>query len=308
MNKTAFVFPGQGSQFVGMGKDLFETFPEARQAFEKADDILGFSLSDLCFNGPEADLRLTVNTQPALFVTSVAFMKVLESRGIRPDAVAGHSVGEYAAHAAAGSLSLEDGTALIRRRGELMQAASAQSPGTMAAIIGLSSEKTEEACQAAASAGIVDVANFNSPGQIVISGEKAAVEEAGRIAKESGARKVIPLNVSGGFHSRLMLPTVDALAKELAGVPFSEAKIPVVANISAKYVRTPDEIRETLAKQIAGSVQWEKSIAMLIETGFDSFVEVGPGKVLSGLIKRISGDVTVRNVGDAESLNAFLTS
>jgi [acyl-carrier-protein] S-malonyltransferase len=291
-----------------MGKDLYEAFREARAVYEKANEILGFSLSGLCFDGPEADLRLTINTQPALFVTSFACLKVLESRGVRPDVVAGHSVGEYAANAAAGSLTLEDGTALIRRRGELMQEAGVRHPGTMAAIIGLTPEKTEEACRAAANTGIVDVANFNSPGQIVISGETAAVEEAGRIAKEAGARKVIPLNVSGGFHSRLMLSTVDDLAKELASVPFRESKIPVAANISATYVRHPDEIRDALARQIAGSVQWEKSISMMIEDGVDTFIEVGPGKVLSGLIKRISGDVVVRNVGDVESLNAFPAS
>jgi [acyl-carrier-protein] S-malonyltransferase len=282
-----------------MGKDLYEAFREARAVYEKANEILGFSLSGLCFDGPEADLRLTINTQPALFVTSFACLKVLESRGVRPDVVAGHSVGEYAANAAAGSLTLEDGTALIRRRGELMQEAGVRHPGTMAAIIGLTP---------AANTGIVDVANFNSPGQIVISGETAAVEEAGRIAKEAGARKVIPLNVSGGFHSRLMLSTVDDLAKELASVPFRESKIPVAANISATYVRHPDEIRDALARQIAGSVQWEKSISMMIEDGVDTFIEVGPGKVLSGLIKRISGDVVVRNVGDVESLNAFPAS
>lgn len=308
MHKTAFVFPGQGSQSVGMGKDLYDNFAEARAVFDKADEILGFSLSSLCFEGPEADLRLTANTQPALFVTSVACLKVLESKGIRPDVVAGHSVGEYAAHAAAGSISLEDGVTLIRRRGELMQEAGVQRPGAMAAIIGLSAEKTEEACKAAADAGIVDVANFNSPGQIVISGEAAAVEAAGHIAKELGARKVMPLNVSGGFHSRLMLPTVDSLAAELAKVPFCKAGVPVVANISAEYVTEPDEIRETLAQQIAGSVQWERSILKMVEDGVDSFVEVGPGKVLSGLIKRISGDVGVQNVGDVESLTAFLAS
>lgn len=306
MAKIAFVFPGQGSQFVGMGKDLYEQFPDAREIYDEADRILGFPLSALCFDGPEEELRLTSNTQPALFVTSVASLRLLESRGIRPDVTAGHSIGEYAALVAAGAVSFEDALRLVRNRGRLMQDAGAKHPGAMAAIIGLSAEQVQEVVHRAQSAGIVDVANYNSPGQVVISGEVKAVEAASENAKEAGAKRVMPLNVSGAFHSRLMQPTADRLMAELANTPFVNARIPVVANVTADYVRSADEIRESLGKQIAGSVRWDESISRMVADSVGLFVEVGPGKVLAGLIKRIADSVEIRNVCDAASFEDFV--
>ncbi len=299
MTKIAFVFPGQGSQFVGMGKDLYERYPEARDVYDEGDRILGFALSSLCFEGPEEELRLTSNTQPALFTTSIACLRLLEKEGIRPDVTAGHSIGEYAALVAAGAISFEDGLRLVRHRGRLMQSAGADNPGTMAAIIGLSAEQVRDLCENAE--GIVDVANYNSPGQVVISGEVVAVESVSEKAKEAGAKRVMPLNVSGAFHSRLMQPTADQLAEELARTAFTDARVPVVGNVTADYVRSADEIRDALGKQIAGSVRWDESISRMVADGVGVFVEVGPGKVLAGLIKRISDSVQVRNVGDVAS-------
>jgi len=307
MSKTAFVFPGQGAQYVGMGKDLYDQFPEAREVFDAADSILRFPLSKLCFEGPEEELVLTANTQPALFVTSIACLRLLEKHDIKPDVTAGHSIGEYAALVAAGVLEFEDALPLVRKRGELMQEASRKRPGTMAAIIGLDADEVELACSRADDIGTVDVANYNSPGQVVISGEVKAVEAASQYAKEMGARKVIPLSVSGAFHSRLMADAAEKLAIELNLACFDNADIPVVVNVTADFVYDVDEIRDCLERQIAGSVRWQESVARMVDDGVTLFVELGAGKVLSGLIKRIADSVEVANISDVQSCEAFLT-
>ena len=305
MSKFALVFPGQGSQAVGMGKDLYDNFPEIKALYDSADKILGMPISRLCFEGPDEELRLTANTQPALFLTSIACLRLLEKKGIKADVTAGHSVGEYAALVAAGAVDFEHALPLVRKRGEIMTEVGAAHEGTMAAIIGLDDDKVKEVCAKASGEGVVEIANYNSPGQVVISGEVKAVEAAIILAKEAGARMVMPLKVSGGFHSSLMLPAVPKLSVELAKTPFRDAVIPVVANATADYVRTVEEIKSALEKQLAGSVYWTKSISRMAEDGVDRFIEVGPGKVLSGLIKRTIGSVEIKNVGDIASLEAL---
>jgi [acyl-carrier-protein] S-malonyltransferase len=304
-SKTVFMFPGQGSQFVGMGKDLYESSPEARRVFDAAEDILGMPIKKICFEGPEEELRLTVNTQPALFTASMAAFECLSARGFTPDMVAGHSIGEYAALASAGAITLADALKLVQVRSRLMMQAAEAHPGTMAAVIGLATEDVKSAVERAASEGIVDVANYNSPGQVVISGELAAVEAVSRYAKEAGAKRVLPLNVSGGFHSRLMQPAAEALRAELEKTQVQAAKIPVVANVTAGFVSGAEEIKDALARQIAGSVRWDESLKFMADEGAGLFVEVGPGKVLAGLVKRTLSDVEVKSVGDAASLAEF---
>lgn len=303
---AAFVFPGQGSQHVGMGRDLFECFPAARDVFDRADSELGFSISGLCFDGPEEELRRTVNTQPALYAVSCAAVEVARERGTEPVVAAGHSVGEYAALYAAGAFGFEDGLRLVRTRAELMQRAAERHPGTMAAVLGLSPEQVAEAVQRASEAGVVSAANFNSPIQTVISGEPEAVERASQIAGEMGAKRVVALNVSGAFHSPLMQEAADALRDALEEVDIADARVPVAANFTGKLESRADEIRANLALQITGSVKWVDCVGSVLEAGAKAFVELGPGNVLAGLIKRIAPEVKVYPAGDRASFDALI--
>lgn len=291
--RLAFVFPGQGSQCVGMGKELAESHPIAADVFARADAALGYSISELCFNGPEEKLKQTVNTQPALFVTSVAAYEVAREKGLTPAFAAGHSIGEYAALYAAGAFTLEEGLKLVRTRARLMREAAQANPGTMAAILGLSPKQVSEAVAKAAGAGFVTVANFNSPIQTVISGEAAAVAKASEIASEMGAKRVVPLNVSGAFHSPLMQNAADAMDEALKAAEICDLKTPVVANYTADFETTAAEVRDNLAKQITGSVRWVESVGKMLDAGAEAFVELGSGNVLAGLIKRIAPDALI---------------
>jgi [acyl-carrier-protein] S-malonyltransferase len=285
MSKTALLFPGQGSQYVGMGKDLFDAEPAARDIFEEADRIIGVPLSAVCFNGPEEELRQTRTTQPAIFVHSVAVTRLLPS--LRPDMVAGHSLGEYSALVAAGAMTYPDALRLVRLRGELMQRAGQERPGTMAAVVGLEPAAVEGVCREASSAGIVQPANLNAPGQIVISGSVEGVRRAMELARTAGAKLVKELVVSGAFHSPLMEAAGDGLRKQLDRTDIRDAEVPVYANVTARPVQRGDEIRELLHRQLTSPVRWEETIRAMAADGATTFYELGPGKVLQGLVKRI---------------------
>ncbi len=305
-NRVAFVFPGQGSQCVGMGKSLADNYPEAAEIFARADDALGVSISKLCFEGPEETLSQTINTQPALYTVSAAAFEVARGLGVWPSFVAGHSLGEYSALYAAGVFSFEDGLKLIRKRAELMNAAALAHPGAMAAVLGMDEDQVKALVNAASSTGVICAANFNSPGQTVISGESAAIEKAGELAKEMGAKRFIKLNVSGAFHSPLMADAAAELKKALAEVPMEDPAVPIVANYTARFAPNVEEIRTNLSRQITGSVLWTESVKRMAVEGAEVFVELGPGKVLSGLIAKINPDVQVFSAGDKESMDALL--
>jgi [acyl-carrier-protein] S-malonyltransferase len=301
---VAFVFPGQGSQAVGMGRALFEAFPESRAVYEEADEALGFALSRLCFEGPEAELQLTANTQPALLATSVAALRPLVARGVRPAWVAGHSLGEYSALVAAGAVGLGDALRTVRRRGEYMQEAVPVGVGAMAAILGLDLAAVEAACREAAGGEVVSPANINSPGQVVIAGHAAAVERASELCRARGAKRAVRLPVSAPFHCALMKPAQDRLAGDLAGVAFRDLEAPLVNNVDARVVRKGAECREGLVRQVSGAVRWQESVELLAREGVSTFVEVGAGSVLSGLVRKIARDVRVLNVDSPATLKA----
>ena len=294
MAPVAYIFPGQGSQYVGMGKDMYEKSDVARSLFKKADSILGISLSRICFEGPEDVLRQTENTQPAIFVHSVILTKLL--RHGDAEMAAGHSLGEYSALVYAGALAFEDGLRLVRLRGELMQRAGTVEKGTMAAILGLEAKVVDEICLAASQRDVVQSANFNSPGQIVISGSVEGVRKAGEIAKTRGAKLVKELVVSGAFHSPLMQSARDGLREGLARTTINEARIPVYANVTGKGVRNPENIRFLLEQQLTNPVRWEESIKNMIADGAKKFIEIGPGKVLQGLVKRIDASMDATSI------------
>ena len=305
-DSTAFLFPGQGSQAVGMGKDLSERFPVARQTFEEADEALGKKLSQLCFEGPEDQLRLTENTQPAILTVSVAAWRVLDEKGIKPAFAAGHSLGEYSAHVAAGTITFADAVRTVRTRGKYMQEAVPVGTGAMAAILGMSIDAVAAVCGDAAQGEVCEPANVNSPEQIVISGHAAAVGRAVKLAQERGAKRAIILPVSAPFHCSLMKPAQERLAIDLQTLKFSEPTVPVVANVYAKPVEDAESAREALIRQVTGSVKWSDSVQLLIARGVQTFVEVGPGKVLCGLMRQIDRSKKCLNVEDEASLQKTL--
>ncbi len=294
MPKTAIIFPGQGSQYVGMGKDLYENSSVACEVFQWADDILGFSLSKICFEGPEEELKQTKNTQPAIFLHSYALLKMTQD--LKGDFTAGHSLGEYTANVFAGSINFENALKLVRLRGELMQKAGEEQIGTLAAVVGLEPNVVEEVCAKASSRGVVQCANYNSPGQIVISGSIAGIQAAMMLAKEAGAKMVKELPVSGAFHSPLMLSAKTGLSLALDNTPFTDAKIPVYSNVTGSPIQSSGDIRTALKEQLTAAVRWESSIRNMIADGADNFIEIGPGKVLQGLVKRINPDVTISGI------------
>jgi len=301
-NAIAFLFPGQGSQAVGMGKDLAEKYPIARQTFEEADEALGYKLSQVCFEGPEDQLRLTEITQPAILTASIAALRVLEGRAPKPSFVAGHSLGEYSAHVASGTISFADAVRTVRNRGKYMQEAVPVGVGAMAAILGMHLDKVIAVCHDAAQGEVCEAANINSPEQIVISGNSAAVERAAKLADERGAKRAKVLPVSAPFHCSLMKPAQDRLEVDLNALRMQKPVYAVACNVDAELVSDDLRARDTLVRQVTGSVRWEQCMHLLIGKGVQTFIEVGPGKVLCGLMRQIDRSKTCVNVGDEASL------
>lgn len=303
MPKTAFLFPGQGSQYPGMGRELAERFPCARRVFEEADRALGFPLSKLCLEGPAEQLQLTANTQPAILTVSMAAAEVLRAKGVRADYVAGHSLGEYSALVAARALRLEEAVRLVRKRGEYMQEAVPIGQGAMAALLGMEPAAVEEICREAAQGEVVSPANLNSPGQVVIAGHAQAVARAVELAKTRGAKRAVMLDVSAPFHCVLMGPAQERLARDLDGAEIADPETPLVNNVDAQVVRSAAAVRDGLKRQVTAPVRWEQSVRVLRSEGVEVFVEVGPGKVLSGLLRQIDRQVECLRVEDVATLN-----
>jgi [acyl-carrier-protein] S-malonyltransferase len=308
MSKIAYIFPGQGSQSVGMGKDLYDNFPAAKQIFEEADDALGFKLSEMCFTaGTAEDLALTANTQPAILTVSIAAFRAMRAESFpSPDFVAGHSLGEYSALVAASAMSFSDAVKTVRKRGAYMQEAVPVGTGAMAAILGLDLETIENACREAANGQVCSPANINSPSQIVIAGDAEAIDRAIEILKERGAKRVIKLNVSAPFHCALMLSAQEKLARDLQEIKFSDLSVPIIENVSAQANRNGEKVAEALTEQVSKPVRWAQSIENLIGNGVETFIEVGAGKILSGLVRQINRDVRSLNVENSDSLKIAL--
>jgi [acyl-carrier-protein] S-malonyltransferase len=306
-HNTAFVFPGQGSQYAGMGRDLFEAYPEARRVFHEIDDALGFEISKLCFEGPEEQLKLTENTQPAILAVSSAIHAVLEEHGAtRRDLVAGHSLGEYSAIVSVGGLTPAEAATIVRARGRFMQEAVPVGTGGMAALIGPTVEEARAICEEAAQGEVVSVANVNAPGQIVIAGTRSGIERAIEVAKKRGVRRALPLPVSAPFHCELMKPAAERLEAILEAANFKDLWFALVSNVDASPIGTATAVRNALLRQVASPVRWVESVEKMVAMGVKRFVEIGPGSVLTGLIKRIDSSVELMNVSDVASLEAFL--
>ncbi|AIS52560.1 malonyl CoA-acyl carrier protein transacylase FabD [Thermoanaerobacter kivui] len=305
--KIAFIYPGQGAQYAGMGKDIYEKYEEAREIFEKADKALGFSISKLCFEGPEEELMKTENTQPAILTVCVALTKVLQNRGIKADVTGGLSLGEYASLVLSEALDFEDAVRLVKNRGKYMQEVVPQGVGTMAAILGLENEVVEEICRVASEVGIVEPANYNCPGQLVISGEVKAVERAVELAKERGAKRAVVLAVSAPFHCSMLKKAGELLQKDLEKVEIKDLKITVISNVTADYAKK-EEVKDLLVKQVSHPVLWEQSVKKMIEEGVDTFIEIGPGKTLTGFVKKIDKSKAAYNFENEESLLKTLSA
>ncbi len=308
MGKIAFIFSGQGAQYVGMGKQIAEAYGSANEIFEQATETLGFDIKKMVFESDDETLKITENTQPAIVTMSIACLQPLLEKGIKPDAVAGLSLGEYSAHVAAGTMSFKDAVALVRKRGKFMQEAVPVGVGAMAAILGLESEAVIECCKAASSEGVAEPANFNCPGQIVVAGEVKAVEKVIELAKEKGAKRAMVLPVSAPFHCSLLKPAGEKLAAELEKVQLNDIAIPVVTNVTADFVTDKSKVKDLLIKQVSTSTRWEDSVRKMLENGVDTFIEIGPGKTLCGFVKKISKEAVTLNVEDLDSLNSTLTA